>query len=593
MQGIIMTIKASDILIHNQRVMQVLFFVLLFLFFTGCAGKNSAGSVPAETQRKATEHKIIPEGNSYFNFLLSELALKENDSEKSLSFLMKAHEKDNDSYFLKKALARKYIIIKDPEKAESLINEVLDKHPEDTEALGLKAAAAALQNHPVEEIADIYKKIIKLDPDNSKAPIALSYLYKSMGKTDELINIFEKAAKKTDDNYFLYYHLGEAYFGAKNYQQARDILYKAVKSQPDRIQPKLSLIETIKNMGDNTENKEEITELFKEIISLKPERIEPLVELSFFYNINGDYEEADNTFKPVAEEYSKNKKEINRLIHNYIKNEEFEKCEFLVSKIYQSTGYDKIYMVLGTLYNNEGFEKKALSAYKAVPVDSENYINASAASAFIHAENKNFKKAVSILKNALETNPKDTVLLITLGNIYEEQQEYEEAVKIYKKGIDSAPEDDRLWSFFYRLGVVYDKQGNKEQSIEMMKNALSLKPDNPDTLNYLGYTYADMGINLDQAEKMILKALSLKENDGYIKDSLGWVYFKQGKIDKALKNLQKAAELVEDDPIIYEHLGDVYKHKEDMEKALINYKKSLKLDPENQTVKDKILEIKN
>ncbi|MGM0609429.1 MAG: tetratricopeptide repeat protein [Candidatus Muiribacteriota bacterium] len=579
---------------HHKKVKQIILFALLSLLLTGCAAKNTDKSVQSQKKNKKIQQvKIIPEGNSYFNFLVSELALKDNDTKKSISFLIKAHEKDSDSYFLKKALARKYIIIKKAEKAETLINEVLEKHPDDTRALGLKAAAAALQNKPVEDIAEIYKKIIELDPDNSKAPIALSYLYKNMGKTEELIEIFEKASKKTEDNYFLYYHLGETYLGTKKYQHARDTLYKAVKSQPDRIQPKLSLIETIKKMSDNSENKEEITNLFREIISLKPDRIEPLVELSFYYNNHGDYEEADNTFKPVAEEYSKNEKDINRLLHNYIKNKEFKKSDFLVSKIYQSTGDDKIYMVLGALYSKEGFKNKALSAYKSIPDDSENYTNASATSAFIHADNKNYKKAVSILKKALEVNPKNSLLLITLGNIYEEQQEYEKAVNTYKKGLDFASEDDRLWSFYYRLGVVYDKQNNKEKSIEMMKKALNLKPDNPDTLNYLGYTYADMGINLDQAEEMILKALALKENDGYITDSLGWVYFKQGKIDKALKHLLKAAKLVKDDPIIYEHLGDVYRHKDDLKKALENYKKALKIDPENQTVKEKIEEVKN
>ncbi|MGM0609016.1 MAG: tetratricopeptide repeat protein [Candidatus Muiribacteriota bacterium] len=579
---------------NHKKVKQIIIFALLSLLLTGCAAKNTDESAQSQKKiKKIQQVKIIPEGNSYFNFLVSELALKENDNEKSISFLIKAHEKDNDSYFLKKALARKYIIIKKAKKAETLINEVLDKHPDDTEALGLKAATAALQNHPVEEIAEIYKKIIMLEPDNAKAPIALSYLYKSMGKTDELIKIFEKASKKAKDNYFLYYHLGQAYLGTTKYEQARDTLYKAVKSQPERIKPKLSLIETIKKMNDNSDNKEEITSLFKEIISLKPERIEPLVELSFYYNKHGDYEEADNTFKPVAEEYSKSEKELNRLLHNYIKNEEFEKSNFLVSKIYQSTGDDKIYMVLGALFNKEGFENKALSAYKSISDDSENYTNASAASAFILADNNNYEKAVSILKKALQINPGDTLLLITLGNIYEEGQKYEKAVNAYEKGLSFASEDDRLWSFYYRLGVVFDKLKNKEKSIEMMKNALDLKPDNADTLNYLGYTYADMGINLDQAEEMILKALALKENDGYITDSLGWVYFKQGKIDKALKHLLKAAKLVNDDPIIYEHLGDVYKHKDDLKKALENYKKALKINPENQTVKEKIEEIKN
>jgi tetratricopeptide (TPR) repeat protein len=104
---------------------------------------------------------------------------------------------------------------------------------------------------------------------------------------------------------------------------------------------------------------------------------------------------------------------------------------------------------------------------------------------------------------------------------------------------------------------------------------VKLEPDNANALNYLGYTFADMGVNLDEAEQLIRKALEHKPGDGYITDSLAWVYYKRGAYEKALQLLEKAIEVVPDDPIIREHLGDVYDKLGMTEKALDSYRQSI------------------
>jgi Tfp pilus assembly protein PilF len=115
-----------------------------------------------------------------------------------------------------------------------------------------------------------------------------------------------------------------------------------------------------------------------------------------------------------------------------------------------------------------------------------------------------------------------------------------------------------------------------------MKKVIRLEPKNADALNYLGYTYADLGRNLDEAEYLIKEALQYKPDDGYITDSLGWVYFKKGLYQKALKLLKRAVELVPDDPIILEHLGDAYLKISDKENALEYYKRSLQQKEEDK-----------
>ena len=109
-----------------------------------------------------------------------------------------------------------------------------------------------------------------------------------------------------------------------------------------------------------------------------------------------------------------------------------------------------------------------------------------------------------------------------------------------------------FWARFWR------KLNRFEESIKSMEKVLDIDPQNADALNFIGYSYADRGIHLDEAEQMIVQALKIKPDNGYILDSLGWVHFKKNKYDSALKHLKRALELLPDDPNIMEHLGDVY-----------------------------------
>jgi tetratricopeptide (TPR) repeat protein len=152
-------------------------------------------------------------------------------------------------------------------------------------------------------------------------------------------------------------------------------------------------------------------------------------------------------------------------------------------------------------------------------------------------------------------------------------------------GLELNPEHAQMR---FRLGIVYDQMGERKKSIKQMKKVLALDPAHVNALNYLGYTYADMNIRLDEAEKLIRTALEHKPDDGYITDSLGWVFYQKGDYLKAVTYLERAAELVPDDPIIREHLGDVYLKLDESRKALESYRRAMSLDPENQGVREKI-----
>jgi tetratricopeptide (TPR) repeat protein len=176
-----------------------------------------------------------------------------------------------------------------------------------------------------------------------------------------------------------------------------------------------------------------------------------------------------------------------------------------------------------------------------------------------------------------------------LGSLYETKKEYEKGIEVIKKGLE---QDGKNIDLMFRLGVILDKNGEKKSCIEQMRRILDIKPDHADALNYIGYTFADQGIKLDEAMDLIQKALKIKPESGYIIDSLGWVYFQKGLYDKALHYLEKASKLTPD-PTIHEHLGDVYFKKKKYKEALDSYQKALSIDhPDQEKIKEKIIEIK-
>ena len=111
---------------------------------------------------------------------------------------------------------------------------------------------------------------------------------------------------------------------------------------------------------------------------------------------------------------------------------------------------------------------------------------------------------------------------------------------------------------FYFRGICYERANQWPNAEADMKKALELFPEQPLVLNYLGYSWVDKGMHLEEGMDMIRKAVEQRPDDGYIVDSLGWAYFRIGNYDEAVKNLERAVLLKPDDPTINDHLGDAY-----------------------------------
>lgn len=169
------------------------------------------------------------------------------------------------------------------------------------------------------------------------------------------------------------------------------------------------------------------------------------------------------------------------------------------------------------------------------------------------------KEARAHLSRLVEADPSDLDAVTALGNVLRVRKMFAEASEIYSKGIATIEEvRPEHWQLFYNRGITYERTKQWPKAEADFKKALELQPDQPMVLNYLGYSWVDLGMNYDEALAMIKKAVDLEPTDGYIVDSLGWVYFKLGRYEDAVRELERAVDLKPEDPVVNDHLGDAY-----------------------------------
>jgi tetratricopeptide (TPR) repeat protein len=191
--------------------------------------------------------------------------------------------------------------------------------------------------------------------------------------------------------------------------------------------------------------------------------------------------------------------------------------------------------------------------------------------------------AIHTLEQASAARPDRPEALITEGDLLRRHERWTDSIAAYDRAlavIGTPRRED--WAVLYARGVAESSANQWPRAEADFNQALQLEPDQPDVLNYLGYSWVEKGTNVDQASHMIEKALSKRPTDGFIVDSLGWVYFRTGKYDKAVTQLERAVELAPDDATINSHLGDALAAVGRVDEARFQWNRALVFKPDDQ-----------
>ncbi len=239
------------------------------------------------------------------------------------------------------------------------------------------------------------------------------------------------------------------------------------------------------------------------------------------------------------------------------------------------------HLIIGASLSAHDQDDQAIDILSEVPSDSEHYILAQRNIADIHAENESYELAIDILSKLYDNGDIDS--LIQIGDIYRYKEEYKEAVKVYSEVLskwDEVPES--YWHVYYSRGMSYERLKEFKKSESDLLVALKFQPNNPYVLNYLAYSWADQGINLEKSLSMLILATQLQPDDGYIADSLGWVFYKMNDFESAIPHLERAVELEPYDATINDHLGDAYWQVGRQNEARFQWERTVNNSEENE-----------
>jgi len=216
---------------------------------------------------------------------------------------------------------------------------------------------------------------------------------------------------------------------------------------------------------------------------------------------------------------------------------------YLQLAIYLAPRHPLALMSLADLYEQLKKPALALKVYQRVPGDSPLKRNSDIQMATNLDALDRTDEAKKTLEKLISERPKDLEAIVALGNILRVRKDFAQCADAYSKAIDTLKATDKNWMLFYFRGICFERSKQWQSAEADFKHALELSPEQPHVLNYLGYSWIDQGVNLDDGMKMIRRAVEQRPDDGYIVDSLGWAYFRIHNYDEAVKQLERAVEL--------------------------------------------------
>lgn len=542
----------------------------------GCA----LNSPKVKYAEKQTEKPSDYESPLYY-FSRAQFEIINNDIENAIEHLSMAAALDPDSLYLKKELATLYLHIDDSDNAFRIMEEILARQPDDIETLiiyGKMHQIAGLNG----KAANIYSRIINLDPKQKNIYLLLGGLLIDDNDLYNAQAVYQALVQQFPEFYIGHFYLGKVYAAQHHFFLSERELLKTIQLKPEIIEARFELIDLYQSAEAPGHYSSKIISAFREILEIDPENIRAAFEFALFLEQKGLMDQAESIFIDLAKQCRESQKVFRKIVQLYFEPRHYQKASILLENILSHTPdqfapyVSELHYMAGMAFNEINDLTKAIEHFKQVSSQSAFYQKAAVHIAFLYQDQHRMADAIAFLENIVQELPESAELVFYLGALYEENDDYQKAETLFRQALVLTPDDTEL---LFRLGVVYDKMGDKQRSIEQMQKVIQIEPDNFNALNYVGYTYADLGINLDEAERLILEALKYKPDDAYIIDSLGWVYFKKGDYQKALIYLEKAVRLIEGkDAVLLEHLGDIYLKLNRKRNAVELYQRALNLD---------------
>ncbi|MEM7057239.1 MAG: tetratricopeptide repeat protein [Pseudomonadota bacterium] len=248
--------------------------------------------------------------------------------------------------------------------------------------------------------------------------------------------------------------------------------------------------------------------------------------------------------------------------------------------VYLDEELTRAQLLIAQLLEQDQQYELALSAYDALPEDAPEALAAGIGNAEVLQASGKVDEGIAAMREVLVRFPDALEAHTSLGNMLRRESRFEDAAVAYDGAVKLLGTiEPHHWGLLYQRGIALERSKQWDRAEADFRKALELEPDQPDVLNYLGYSLVELGQKLEEAEKMIEKAVDQRPEDGYIVDSLGWVLYRFGEFERATEHLERAVELRPVDPVINDHFGDALWMVGRKTEARFQWRRALSFEP--------------
>lgn len=541
---------------------------------------SACGTMPQTTDTAVFEY---PQSNGFSgNFLAGKAAQIESQSTFAAQYLLRAHQLEPDNVELRR---RAFLALISDGRISDAVDIATELQAENSEDLfaALTVMDTAIRDSRYQDAIDVVSELPQRGINALIAPLAKAWLYAGMGEKSQALVALDGIQGNGALNPLSEYHRGLilAYF--EDFAGAERALASAYGDPAD------APLRAAEALGAVYERKGQVQKaalLYASYMDRHPQSLAMPYHLARLERGEPPLATMLTPADGLAEAYLD--------IATLLSQENAVDPSLLMARYSLSLRpYDDITRLLvGEIMEIQNRFDTAINVYGAIPFSSPHSWNARLRTASSLEQVGRADEAVAILKKMVNERKDRPDALIQLGDILRIQQEYAAAADAYDEAIERLGGNAQVgWRLLYRRGIAHERAGEWKKAETDFLQALEIEPEQPYVLNYLGYSWVDMGMNFDQAEDMLKRAVELQPDDGYIVDSLGWVYYKLGRFDDAVEQLEKAVELKPDDPTINDHLGDAYWQIGRYHEARFQWHRALSFNPTEElrtTVEAKI-----
>ncbi|HEY7953788.1 MAG TPA: tetratricopeptide repeat protein [Polyangia bacterium] len=549
------------------------------LLVGGCAGRVPEPRTP--TMVRNFHGTLVPgyyvSPSAYQHYIQAQLYSNDGRSEEAAEELRQALAADGASAYLRTRLAEELLTLGRVDEAREEVDAALHLDPESPDAyVDLAKVKLRLADEPGAEQA--LERAIAIDPTCEDAYVSLVELYRERGDDVRALQSWRALAEHVPTSAPAHEALGRDALARGELAPAERELRRALELEPGMEDARVELGRLLQGEGRFDDAAGQLEEAYER--SGDNKIAEMIVRLDLEAGKNADARELVDRLDDEGGTPER------RLLVGwlYITVGQPKRARAIAEEVLRGHNSPGAHLLAGDALRALGHTDAALAELRKVPPAAIQFAGAQTRIAGLLRDNGRFGEAVAELGRALLAvagQPSGEgvadALNDTLARVHERAGDRTLAIKVLEEALARRPQSEAL---ALALGQAYQRAGQWERAVQTVRKVLARDPESAPALNFIGFVLADHGVKLDEARRLIERALAIRPADGGIVDSLGWLEVREGRLDDAEQLLVRADRLSPEEPEILEHLGELYVKKSDRGRALEAYRRALAHDPD-------------